>query len=176
LYRPRQKNDITLSGGKLMNKFDKIVTKTSRLLDDIAGWVIVAAMALVVINIILRAALNNPIKGVYEYTGYLMAVVIGFAIAQCAVEKTHIAVDFFIDKLNPLAQSVIDTVFSSVTVIFLVFSSIQVLIYGITVVKSGEVSATAHIPFYPFIFMVSAGLFMLSLVELNKVVKGVAKK
>ena len=72
-----------------MNKFEKIVTKTSRLLDDIAGWVIVATMALVVVNIILRAVFKNPVKGVYEYAGYLTALVIGFAIAQCAIEKAY---------------------------------------------------------------------------------------
>ncbi|NLM10539.1 MAG: TRAP transporter small permease [Clostridiaceae bacterium] len=159
-----------------MNKFEKIVTKTSRLLDDIAGWVIVATMALVVVNIILRAVFKNPVKGVYEYTGYLTALVIGFAIAQCAIEKAHIAVDFFIEKLNLKVQLIIDTVLSGLIILFLAFSSIQVFLYGINVISSGEVSATAHLPFYPFIFMVSAGLFILCLVEINKVIKGVANK
>lgn len=159
-----------------MDKFNKIVAKTSRLLDDIAGWIIVVIMALIVVNILLRAFFKNPIKGVYEYTGYFTSLVIGFAIAKCAVEKAHIAVDFIVEKLNPRIQLVIDTVLGSITIVFFVFSSIQVLLYGVNVVKSGEVSATAHIPFYPFIFMVSAGLFMLCLVEISKVIKGVVKK
>jgi len=71
---------------------------------------------------------------------------------------------------------IIDTVLSGLIILFLAFSSIQVFLYGINVISSGEVSATAHLPFYPFIFMVSAGLFILCLVEINKVIKGVANK
>jgi len=159
-----------------MNKFHKIIEKAGCMLDDIAGWGIVVTMALVVVNVILRSVFNNPVKGVYEYTGYFTAVVIGFAVAKCAAEKAHVAVDFFIEKLNPGLQLAINTVFSSIIVVFLAFSSTQVLIYGINVYKIGEVSQTAHIPFYPFIFMVSLGLFALCLVEISNAIKGVVNK
>jgi len=159
-----------------MNKFHRIIEKTSCLLDDIAGWGVVVTMVLVVVNIILRSVFNRPIKGVYEYTGYFTAVVIGFAIAKCALDKAHIAVDFFIEKLNSKFQMAVDTVLTAITMVFLAFAGIQVLLYGINVFKIGEVSQTAHIPFYPFILMVSAGIFALCLVEASKLIKGVAKK
>lgn len=159
-----------------MKKIENFTAKASRLLDDIAGWGIVVTMALVVVNILLRTIFKSPIKGVYEYTGYFTALIIGFALAQCAIEKAHIAVDILAEKLNPKMQLVINTVLGSIMIVFLAFSSIQILLYGMNVLRSGEVSATAHIPFYPFIFMVSAGFFILCLVEVIKVIKGVAKK
>jgi len=155
-----------------MDKFNKFVEKTSRLLDNIAGGVIVVTMALVVVNVILRSAFKSPIKGVYEYTGYLTAFAIAFSIAECAVKKAHIAVDFFMEKLSPKIQLAIDSVLRVMIVIFLAFSSIQVIDYGINVIKSGEVSATAHVSFYPFIFITAIGLIVLGLVELSRLIKG----
>jgi len=159
-----------------MDRFNKFVDKASRLLDNIAGGVIVVAMLLVVVNVILRSAFKSPIKGIYEYTGYLTAFVIAFSIARCAFEKAHIAVDFFMGKLNPKVQLAIDLVLSVISVVFLAFSSVQVLKYGINVIRSGEVSATAHIQFYPFIFIVALGMFVLCLVEASKLIKGGAGK
>lgn len=159
-----------------MQKFESIVGKTSQVLNNIAGWGIVLTMVLIVVNIILRALFSLPIKGIYEIAGYITALVVAFTLAQCALDGAHIAVEIFIDKLNPKAQLVINTVFGSIIIAFLFLVGIQVFSNGITVMKSGEVSPTAQVSFYPFIFMVSIGFFVLCIAEIYKTIKGVKEK
>lgn len=159
-----------------MKKLEVFVTKASRLLDDIAGWGVVAVMFLVVVNILLRSFLNSPIQGIYEITGFITAVVIGFGLAWCAVQKSHIAIEFIVEKMPLKVQKAIHVVSGVLIMVFLMFISYRVFFHGFKVIASGEVSATARIPFYPFIFMVALGFLMLFLVELVNLVKGVEQK
>lgn len=150
-----------------------VVAVISRFLDDAAGWGIAATMALVVINIILRVVFKDSIQGVYEYVGYISAAVIGLALAWCALEKAHISIDFIVEKMPARVQKLIDMITGIAVVIFLLFLSYQVCAYGVRIMNSGEVSATSKIPFYPFIFIVAAGLLVLSVSEFIKILKGV---
>lgn len=163
-------------GGTRMNKFESIVTKTSRVLDTIAGWGIVLTMILVISNIFLRSILNSPIQGIYEYVGFITAVVIAFGLAWCAIQKAHIAIEFIVEKFPQKIQHVIEICTGSLVTLFLLFSSYQVVRHGLKVMASGEVSATSQMQFYPFIFMVALGLLLLSLAELMNVLKGVMRK
>ncbi len=156
-----------------MQKWENAVAKLSRLMDGIAGWGIVVIMLLVVVNVFFRAVFNHPVQGVYEYVGYLTAGVVGFSISYCAVQRAHIAIDFLVEKIFPKKQGVVDRITGSITLVFLSLFCYQMVVYANKVMSSGEVSATAHLPFYPFIYMVAAGLFVLCLVELMKIVKGV---
>ena len=82
----------------IMQKITELIKKASKLMDTIAGWGIVAIMALVVINVLLRVIFNSPILGVYEYVGYTTAGVIAFSIAYCALQNAHIAIEFIFEK------------------------------------------------------------------------------
>jgi len=155
---------------------ERYITKSSRFLDSLAGWGIAATMLLVVVNIILRIVFKAPIQGVYEYVGFLTAAIIGFAIAYCAIQNAHISIGFLVEKLPCKVQKIIQTASGTVILIFLVFASYQTFMYAREKAISGEVSATAHMPFYPFIIMVAIGLLMLCLVEIVKVLKGVMVK
>lgn len=159
-----------------MKKLETFITKASQLLDNAAGWGIVATMLLVVINILLRTIANSPIQGVYEVVGFLSAVVIAFGLAWCAVQKAHIAIEFIVEKLPQKAQKVISLVSGFMVMLLLLFISYRVFHHGFKVIASGEVSASAQIPFYPFIFMVALGFLLLFLVEFVNVMKGVVRK
>ena len=159
-----------------MKKLEVFVSKASHLLDGIAGWGVVVTMLLVVVNILLRALFNSPIQGVYEITGFITAVVIGLGLAWCALQKSHIAIEFIVEKLPLKVQNVIHIISGVLIMVFLLFISYRLFFHGFKVIASGEVSATAQIPFYPFIFLVAIGFLLLFLVELVNLLKGVEQK
>lgn len=158
-----------------MKKLEVFTAKAGQLLDNIAGWGIVATMLLVVVNILLRSVANSPIQGVYEIVGFLTAVVIAFGLAWCAVQKSHIAIEFIVEKLPRKVQNTIHLISGFMIMVLLLFISYRLFHHGFKVIASGEVSATAQIPFFPFIFMVALGFSMLFLVEFVNVMKGVQK-
>lgn len=67
------------------------------------------------------------------------------SIAWCAIHDGHIAIDFLIDKLNLKVQKFIYVITGSAIVIFMVFFTVRIIIYGTAVVDSCTVSPTADV-------------------------------
>ena len=162
-----------------MKKVTELINNISRLFDRIAGWGIVALMLLVVTNVLMRVIFNKPLLGTYEYVGFIAAVIIGLSLAFCYVQDAHISISFITDKLPPRLRHIVSVITETLAVVFMAFFSYQMVIYALKTAGSGEVSATTRILTYPFILIVAAGLMILSLVILVKLIntiRTVAKK
>ncbi len=155
----------------MLKKCEDIIFGASKLLDAMAGWGIVAVMVLTVGNIFARLLLKRPILGTYELIGFFTATAMGFALAYCAVHNGHIAIGFIMQRLSPTLQKGSDIITGLISFVFLGLSTWHLGKYAYSMVLSGEVSSTAEIPFYPYIYLVSVGLFMLSLVLMIKLVR-----
>lgn len=149
----------------VIERIDKAVGWASRKLDILAGVALVAMMVLVFGNVISRAVWQ-PIMGTYEVTAFLAAMTISFALANCAVDKGHIALTLFVDRLPPRGRAFFDIIVSILGALLYLVLAWQVTKYAIHMKGTGEVSLTMEIPFYPFIFGVAFGLLMLALVSL----------
>ncbi|HHT45935.1 MAG TPA: TRAP transporter small permease [Firmicutes bacterium] len=152
-----------------------MISMISKVFDKIAGWCMVATMALIVGNILLRSLIKQPILGTYEYVGFLTALIIGLSLAYCAVQNGHIAVTFIAEKFSPGVQYVITVIIDIISFIFLSLATWHTGKYAYSMILSGEVSPTTKMPFYPFIYLVTLGLFMLSLVILFKLIEYIRK-
>ena len=104
-----------------MERLTEAVTRICRFFDNIAAWGTAILMALVVGNIILRVTIKRPILGTYEYVGYLAALVIGLALAYCAIKDGHIAVRFLLEWFSQKTQAVVDIIVGFISFIFLIF-------------------------------------------------------
>ncbi len=159
-----------------MSNLTRMVTGFSRILDQIAGFCMVAVMGLIVANILLRAIFKRPILGTIEYVVFLTVAMIGLALAYCAVQNGHIAVDFVVCRLPLKVQAVIGNVMNAVALVFWGTCAWQVGKYAQSTVISGAVSSTVQIPLYPFIYIVAIGLAALSLVLLAATMESVRKE
>jgi TRAP-type C4-dicarboxylate transport system permease small subunit len=161
-----------LRGENVIDVCEKSVGKLTQFLDRIAGIAIIAAVLLVVFNIILRIIPGaNPILGTYEFVGFLTVLIIGLAIAHCAFQNCHIAVELLMDKLPRKARVVIDFIVHLVSVVFLAFASYEIAAYGKAMVETGMVSPTTKTPFYPFIYIAALGMAVLCVVLLVRMIK-----
>lgn len=154
-----------------MEKFEKAVGQITKFLDQIAGLAIIAAMLLVVFNVILRATIGTPILGTYEYVGFITVVIIGLAIAHCAFQNSHIAVGFIMDKFPERVRIPVDFFVHLSSIIFLALASLHVTNYAKSMVLTGVVSPTTKTPFYPFIYLAALGLAVLCAVLLVRMIK-----
>ncbi|HOP68912.1 MAG TPA: TRAP transporter small permease [Bacillota bacterium] len=160
-----------------MHPAAKSITVVTRAADYIAGFLLLLVMGLVVANVALRVLFNGSILGTYEMVGYLTAASIGLALASCAVQNGHLAIELIVHRLPPRARKLIGPLFSLPAALFLLVAAYQLGRYGQRVALSGEVAPTTGFPFHPFIYLVAFGFFILGLVELVKAwpsVKGVA--
>ncbi|MCL4441844.1 MAG: TRAP transporter small permease [Firmicutes bacterium] len=158
-----------------MDHLTGLVNGLSRVMDRIAGFCMVAVMVLVVVNILLRTIFNRPILGTYDFVMLLTAVIIGLALAYCAVQNSHIAVSFLVDRLPARIQTAVDIVMNMAALFFWGLCAWQVAGYAGAMAASGVVSPTSQIPIFPFIYLVAFGLLALSLVLLTNTLKSIKR-
>lgn len=151
-----------------MERLTKTLKKLSMILDKLAGLCFACVMLLIVANIIARTAFNHPILGTYELVGFLTAMGIGFALAQCSLKDGHIAVGFIVERFSPRTQSAIAIFVHAISFVFMFAAGWFLIHYGLATKLNGSVSLSAEIAIYPFIFMVAVGVFGLSLTLLYK--------
>ncbi len=132
-------------------------------MDVIAQWALVTMMALAVVNIALRL-LRRPILGTYEFISFLAAVAISFTLAYCAIQRGHIAVTLFVERLRPVSHAAVDIIVNVIGIVFFAFTAWQLGLYATDMVVSGEVSPTTQTPFFPFVYGVAVSFLVLCLV------------
>lgn len=157
-----------------MDYFARIVYLVSRGINRISCVALVAMMAFVSINVVCRA-FGHPIFGTYESVGFLLAIMVAFSIAHCAVKKGHIAVNVLEGVIPARMLPVLDTIVAILgTGLYLVLAW-QCAIYAKIMWDKGELSMSMEIPFYPLIFVVAFGLFMLGLVLMVDICKSLTR-
>ena len=157
-----------------MAYFERFVHSLTRLCDRIAQFAAVAMMLIVVGNILLRI-FWRPIYGTYDVVMLLGSILVAFALGYCAVQKGHIAVELVILLLPKRVQAMIDSITGILSLGLFAIIAWQCWVYGTDMWRQGEVTMSVYIPVHPFIYGVSFGCAVLSLVVLVNLLKAVDK-
>ncbi len=158
-----------------MFSFQKNSLLLARRLDMIAALAIFTMMALTCVDVFLRYFFRKPITGTYEIVALLGAVAVSFAMAHTLAEKGHVAVSLIVQLFPKRLQGIIESIISIFGIMLFALIAWQSVLYGVDCQRSGEVSMTLELPFYPIIYGVAlcAGIVCLVLmVDLaNAIVK-----
>jgi TRAP-type C4-dicarboxylate transport system permease small subunit len=147
----------------LMNYLEKINDSLNKILLFFGSVAVLLLMSLATVNVCLRFFFNTPYRGAYELVGFLGALVIAFALGYTQKRKNHIVVDILTEKFPKRVNRILDGVSYFITTLFFAIVSWQVFIWGTKILRSGEVSETLKIVFYPFIYSVALGFAVFSL-------------
>lgn len=153
-----------------MEHFLNGVFRLSRYLNGIAGLAITLIMVLTVMDVILRF-FGRPIVGTYELVAFTGAVVIGFAIPLTSWMRGHIYVDFFTGKLQKNVRSIFNLITRGMGIILFGLIGWNLILVGMNLQRSGEVSLTLQLPFYPIAYGLAVSCFVQCLVLLTDAVK-----
>jgi len=153
-----------------MKKPAKLIVSSAHYLDVIASICMVVMMVLIVSNVLMRSLFRLPIFGTFELVGFLAAIIISFAIANCGVKNGHIAVDLFMDKFPKKVQLILDFALGIMATYFLGLFTWHMARYGYNLMLSGEVSSTTRTPLHIFVYLVAFGLLLLTIVNLHKTI------
>ena len=146
------------------------VWKLSRLINFIGGVSLAFIMFLTVADIILRY-FRRPILGTYEIVAFSGAVVIGFSPPYTSWMRGHVYVDFLILRFSQKIRNIfnISTKCLGVGLFFLI--GWNLMKYGVDLHRSGEVSPTLTMPFYPVAYGIGICCFIQCLVLLCDILK-----
>ena len=132
--------------------------RINRYLFLIGGAALVLVMMLTVADVIMRE-LGRPIVGTYEVVGFTAVVVIGFCIPYTTSLGSHVAVTFFTMKLSEGAQKVLLVATRIMGIGLFIFLGYNLIWLGWDLYRSGEVSMTLLMPFYPVPFCIGLCCF-----------------
>jgi TRAP-type C4-dicarboxylate transport system permease small subunit len=153
-----------------MNGFLNKINGLSRFFNVIAGISLTFLMLLTVMDVILRA-LKRPIVGTYELVAFSGAVVIGFAVPLTSWLRGHIFVDFFILRFSQKVRNIFNITTRCLVIVLFFLIGWNLIKYGMDLQKSGEVSLTLQMPFYPVAYGVAVCCFVQCLVLICDVIK-----
>ncbi len=158
-----------------MDQFERFVRWLSHWFDRIAQIALAVMMLLVIANMVTRI-FGHPIQGTFEITGYLGAVVIGFALAWCGVLGHHIALTMAVERLPERPRTIIGIITGIMSFSFLIYGVWQLGQLGLDSLKTHELSPDLRFPYYPLVWGVALGCLLLSLVILQSVLKSLAQE
>ena len=145
-----------------MKRFLAGVYKLNISFQVIAGIGLIFMMAVTIVDIVMRA-LGSPIIGAVELISFSGAVIIGFAIPYSSWMRVHVVVDFLVERLSPAAKRIMEFATKLTGLMLFLFMGINFIFYGLTLMKTGEISAGFRIPYYPITFGLALSCFLESL-------------
>jgi|JFJP01.1.fsa_nt_gi TRAP-type C4-dicarboxylate transport system permease small subunit len=145
-----------------MKQFFKFVFMTDLSFHFISG-IVLALMMLVTLADVVARNMGFPIVGSMEIIQFSGAVVIGFSIPYTSWKKSHIYVDMIVDKLSPKKKMILNGITRLMGMALFIFIGINFIIYGFDLMRTGEVSASFRLPYYPIAFGLSLSCFLQTL-------------
>jgi len=145
-----------------MKRLMAAVLKGDMILYTIAGVVLAFMIVLTLCDVILRN-LGHPITGSMEIIQYGGSIVFGFSIPYATWIGAQIVVDLITQKLGLKNRKRIKAVTRSIGIIIFLFVAYNFFIYALDVKRTGELTASFKIPYYPFCFAISLSFLFQSL-------------
>jgi len=129
----------------------------------IAGGVSLLALTLLATMNVLLRIFQVPVSGTYEVVSFLGAIVTAGALGYTQKRKDHIVVDILSEKFPAPVKRELDRISYILILVFFSIVSWQTFVYAKRLMRTGELSETLKIAYYPFVFLVGIGFAVLSL-------------
>jgi TRAP-type C4-dicarboxylate transport system permease small subunit len=145
--------------------FDRLL----RLLALVAGVVLLILMIFTVLDVFFRYLFNAPFRSVYEFTEFMMALIVFFGIPYTGWVGGHIAVDVFAKWLDRPSLRFLPAVLA-----FLGAALFLLIAYRATLEATatlGQISNLLRWPHFPFRYSVALGSLLLAIVLLIETVR-----
>jgi TRAP-type C4-dicarboxylate transport system permease small subunit len=153
-----------------MEFLDRVNKILNQVLVCVAGVVLTAMILLICSNIFLRIVWL-PVKGTFELMGFFSAIVTAFALGYTQIHRGHIGIDIVVLQFPERIQRILNGINYLICMAFFSIAGWQVAKWATIMRRTGEVTETLRIIFYPFTYGVALGCLVLALVLLVDFVK-----
>lgn len=151
-------------------KLDRALTLAVKTIHGVGSGILAVMMLFTTADVILRYFFGSPIKGDYEISAFMMAIVIPSGLAYCALRKHHIRVDVLTTKLPGRVQASLGAFAYLVTLGLLCVVAWQGVVYSSVLHASNTAATSVAIPHYPFVIIMTIGIMVFALVALRHVI------
>ncbi len=149
-----------------MKKFRGALTKICGGVSYVSMFALLFAMAVTVIDIVMKLTISKRVLGNIELVELSMVVMMFLCFSKTQLENGHVRVDLFINKFPPKVRCIVNGCIQCIVALFSIFMLIQSFKQIGIVSKAGTSSQVLHIPYPPFYVILSIGfaLFTVTLI------------
>ena len=140
-----------------MKKFRDVMTKICGGVSYASMVALLFAMAVTVVDIIMKLTISKRVLGNIELVELSMVVMMFLGFAKTQLENGHVRVDLFINKFPPKVRCAVNGVIQCLVTVFCIFMLIQSFKQISVVSAAGTSSQVLHIPYPPFYIILSIG-------------------
>jgi len=153
-----------------MGAFIAVFRKMSGWMNGLAGIVLFFMMMLTVVDVVLRI-FGTAILGTYELVAVSGAIVVGFAVPQTSWGRGHVCVDFLVENRSAAVKNTVFAITRIMGICLFALLSFYLFRKGIHLYRTGEVSLTLHIPYYPAAYGLAFCFFIECFVLITDIVR-----
>ena len=160
-----------------MSKFifgEQIVNSVSKASEWLARGAVLAIVALTCLNVVLRL-FGLPIQGTFEMVMLLGAMAVSFALPSCTLQKGHTSVELVVDRLPERIRAIIDSFTGTLSICLFSLVCWQFGVYATKIWKADEITNTARLPLFPFLYIAFISFLVLCLVLAIQLVKSLKR-
>jgi TRAP-type C4-dicarboxylate transport system permease small subunit len=153
-FSPREKVPVPPPQG-VIERLERALAIFSKWSTIVAGIALMLMLGVSIVDVVGNKVFNHPLRGTSEYVSFLAVITIAFAVAYSLIEKAHVQIDVFTDKLPGRLKASVELFIMLASLglfVLLGWSSIK---YGIELFRSNTLSMTQRIPIYPFAYGVA---------------------
>jgi TRAP-type C4-dicarboxylate transport system permease small subunit len=151
----------------------------NRRLSDLFEWVGLAGMLLVMVitcvDVVGAKVFLWRLLGAIDMVMLSQIVATAFAAGMTLILRRHIQVEFLFQLLPVRVQAVIDSLVSLLGFLFFGLTIWRLCVLGNNFYVSGDYSATARIPHYPFVYGIALAFVPVCLVLLAEFVQSIGR-
>jgi TRAP-type C4-dicarboxylate transport system permease small subunit len=159
----------------VLDKFEKFSQR-------ISGWIewfgvagLLGIMVVTCVDVIGNKFFGSPLRGTTDIVQLFQLVAVAFACAFTLIIGRHVRVEFFTNSLPRRAQAIINSVISLIVLGLFILIIWRLCVLGYSFQTSGETTATAHIPVYPFAYAGAFASIPVCLVILHELLSSLAR-
>jgi len=139
-------------------------------------WVGVAAgvaCAITTFVDVVSYKLGRPILGAPDIVCFLLLITLAAIGSVTLINGRHLSVDVLVAKFPRRVQAVVESVVSFLSLTVSVAVIWYSILFGLSLIKSGDYSYTTGIPMYPFAFVIAAGFVPIALLFFWRILKAI---
>ncbi len=159
----------------MLDKFEKFNRRLSAWFEGIGLAAMLLMMGITCIDVVGAKVFHWRLFGAIDTVMLSQVVAIAFGGSMALIIGRHIQVEFVIARLPRRAQAVIDSIVLLLVLGLFIVIVWQLCVLGYTFQTSGEHSASAYIPYYPFAYSIALACISICLVLLLGLLKSIGR-
>ena len=160
----------------MLGKFDRFNRRLSGWCEWLGLAGLLLMMVITCIDVVGAKVFKSPLLGALDIVVLSQIVAISFAASMALILGRHIRVEIFFNLLPRRAQAVINSIVLLLGLGLFIVIIWRLCVLGYSFQTSGEYSATAYIPLYPFAYGIALASIPVCLVLLLEFLKSLTSR